>query len=117
MVHVSQMSTQYVRDPQEIVHIGDHVKVRVIEIDQQGRINLSMLFGEDGQPVEKKPFEPRERGHEEGNRESQPREYTPRVGGREFHDRPKHPLVEQFRREQESRQSGNRNFNRNKRSY
>jgi len=47
MVHVSQMSTNYVNNPEEIVKIGDKVKVRVMEIDDQHRVNLSMLFGED----------------------------------------------------------------------
>ncbi len=45
MVHVSQMSSAYVKDPNDVVHIGDKVKVRVLEVDDQGRINLSMKFG------------------------------------------------------------------------
>lgn len=48
MVHVSQMANEYVKDPADIVKIGDKVKVRVMEIDDQGRINLSMKFNEDG---------------------------------------------------------------------
>lgn len=55
MVHVSQMAAGFVSDPNTIVKIGDQVTVRVMEIDQQGRINLSMLFGEDA----KKPVPPR----------------------------------------------------------
>jgi polyribonucleotide nucleotidyltransferase len=47
MVHVSQMSTDYVNSPEDVVKVGDKVKVRVMEIDEQHRINLSMLFGED----------------------------------------------------------------------
>lgn len=47
MVHVSQMSTGFVNDPNEIVQLGQTVKVRVAEIDDQHRVNLSMLFGED----------------------------------------------------------------------
>ncbi len=47
MVHVSQLSTEFVSDPSTVVSIGQQVDVRVIEVDQQGRINLSMLFGED----------------------------------------------------------------------
>lgn len=47
MVHVSQLSTEFVSDPSTVVTIGQQVEVRVIEVDQQGRINLSMLFGED----------------------------------------------------------------------
>lgn len=42
MVHVSQMREGFVRNPNEVVSIGQKVKVRVSEIDEQGRINLSM---------------------------------------------------------------------------
>ncbi|HRN96187.1 MAG TPA: polyribonucleotide nucleotidyltransferase [Candidatus Levybacteria bacterium] len=52
MVHVSEMSTEYVKDPADVVQIGDSVKVRVKEVDDQGRINLSMLFGEDAEKKE-----------------------------------------------------------------
>ncbi|OGG29816.1 polyribonucleotide nucleotidyltransferase, partial [Candidatus Gottesmanbacteria bacterium RIFCSPLOWO2_01_FULL_46_9] len=51
MVHVSQMSTEYVGAPTDVVQIGQTVKVRVMEIDDQHRINLSMLFGEDAKKV------------------------------------------------------------------
>lgn len=47
LVHVSQMSTGFVQNPTDVVTIGQKVKVRVIEIDDQGRVNLSMLFGDD----------------------------------------------------------------------
>lgn len=49
MVHVSQMSVGFVGNPTDVVQLGQKVKVRVMEIDDQGRINLSMLFGEDAQ--------------------------------------------------------------------
>ena len=41
------MSNDFVKNPSDVVAIGDKVKVRVIEIDEQGRINLSMKFGPD----------------------------------------------------------------------
>jgi polyribonucleotide nucleotidyltransferase len=47
MVHVSQMSTGFVNKPEEVVKIGQKVHVRVMEVDDMHRINLSMLFGED----------------------------------------------------------------------
>jgi predicted RNA-binding protein with RPS1 domain len=50
------MATQFVGNPADVVTIGQKVKVRVIEIDEQRRINLSMLFGEDAN----KPVPPRE---------------------------------------------------------
>lgn len=46
LVHVSEMSPRFVEKPQEVVSVGQKVKVRVREIDDLGRINLSMLFGE-----------------------------------------------------------------------
>lgn len=56
MVHVSQMAAGFVNDPNDVVQIGQKVKVRVIEIDDQRRINLSMLFGEDARkPLERRP--------------------------------------------------------------
>ena len=47
LVHVSEMSTDYVQDPADVVTLDQKVKVRVKEIDDMGRINLSMKFGED----------------------------------------------------------------------
>lgn len=46
MVHLSQMSMEYVKTAEDIVQVGQEVKVRVMEIDDQGRINLSMLTEE-----------------------------------------------------------------------
>lgn len=77
MVHVSKMSTEFVKDPNDVVQIGQKVKVRVVEIDEQGRINLSMLFGAD---AEKQP-ERRAEGRQERRPQSE------------------HPLAMQFRRE------------------
>ena len=47
MVHVSQMSTGFVKNPSDVVTIGQKINVRVIEVDEQGRINLSMLSEEE----------------------------------------------------------------------
>ncbi len=44
LVHVSEMSESFVKDPHTIVKIGDKVTVRVREIDEMGRINLSMIL-------------------------------------------------------------------------
>jgi polyribonucleotide nucleotidyltransferase len=53
LVHVSQMASGFVSDPAQFVTEGQKVKVWVTEIDSQGRINLSMLFDDQGQPVVK----------------------------------------------------------------
>ncbi len=43
MVHVSKMANRFVKDPNEIVKIGQKVRVKVIEVDKMGRINLQLL--------------------------------------------------------------------------
>lgn len=44
MVHVSDMREDFVKDPADIVKVGDKVEVRVKEIDELGRLNLSMML-------------------------------------------------------------------------
>jgi polyribonucleotide nucleotidyltransferase len=44
LVHVSSMAEEFVKDPNEIVKIGDEVKVRVKKVDDMGRIDLSMIL-------------------------------------------------------------------------
>ncbi|RJQ35913.1 polyribonucleotide nucleotidyltransferase [Candidatus Microgenomates bacterium] len=84
MVHVSQMARGFVKNPTDVVSIGKKVQVKVIEIDEQGRINLTMLL--DG--IKEEP----NRGN---GPEQQPR--TPeRTAER---NQTVHPLTMQFRRE------------------
>jgi protein Tex len=43
LVHVSQLADRYVKNPFEVVSVGDIVKVKVVKIEaQRGRIGLSM---------------------------------------------------------------------------
>ena len=41
LVHVSQLAMHRVEKPEDVVHEGDEIMVKVIEIDDKGRINLS----------------------------------------------------------------------------
>lgn len=41
LVHISQLSNERVNKVEDVVNIGDEILVKVIEIDRQGRINLS----------------------------------------------------------------------------
>ena len=41
MVHISQLATRRVEKPEDVVHEGDEIMVKVTEIDDKGRINLS----------------------------------------------------------------------------
>ena len=43
LVHISEMSTQFVKNPSDIVSVGDIVKVKVIGIDKEKQeVKLSM---------------------------------------------------------------------------
>ena len=41
LCHISELDDNYVRTVSEVVKIGDMVKVKVIAIDDQGRVKLS----------------------------------------------------------------------------
>ena len=50
LVHISQLAPQRVERVEDVVKIGDQIMVKVVEIDSQGRINLSrkaVLGGSD----------------------------------------------------------------------
>jgi len=65
MVHVTDMGQEgFVKDAGDVVKIGQKVQVRVKEVDDQGRINLSMNMD----PSKDKPREERPRGGFGGDR-------------------------------------------------
>jgi len=57
LVHVSKMAPRYVANPADIVKIGQKVKVKILEVDERGRINLSMILDESApRPSPRKKF-------------------------------------------------------------
>ena len=51
LVHKSQMANRFVTDPNEIVKVGDIVKVKVMEVDMdRRRVGLSMRLDEKAEP-------------------------------------------------------------------
>jgi uncharacterized protein len=52
LVHVSQLADRFVKDPSEVVKVGDKVKVRVLEVDlQRRRIALTRKSGVPDAPA------------------------------------------------------------------
>lgn len=68
LVHVSNMSTEYVGDPETVVQLGDSVHVRVAEIKDDGKIGLSMLSEEEQAAVAAERKERSERNGDRGDR-------------------------------------------------
>ncbi|HRK57515.1 MAG TPA: Tex family protein, partial [Burkholderiaceae bacterium] len=67
LVHISALAERFVKDPHEVVKAGDHVKVKVLEVDiKRQRIALSMRLG-DGAPL-REASQPAHRAREEGQR-------------------------------------------------
>lgn len=77
LVHISKLDVKHVEKVEDVVNVGDEIKVKLVEIDQQGRLNLSRrdalieLDGLKAEPEEPRPprppraprpFRPRENG-------------------------------------------------------
>lgn len=58
LVHISQLARERVAKVEDVVSVGDEVMVKVMEIDNQGRVNLSRKVLLPEEPKEKK--EPKE---------------------------------------------------------
>ena len=58
MIHISKLAHKRVEKVEDVLQIGDEVLVKVIEIDKQGRINLSR---KDALPKEEKGNKNREK--------------------------------------------------------
>lgn len=48
LIHISDMSSEFVNDPNDVVDIGQTVTVKVKEVDDLGRINLTMNMDDNG---------------------------------------------------------------------
>ncbi len=56
LVHVSCLSTQYVKDPHEVVKAGAVVKVKVLEVDlPRQRISLTLRLDDEAAPARREP--------------------------------------------------------------
>ncbi len=102
LVHISDMSEDFVKDPGDVVKIGDKVKVRVKEVDEMGRLNLSMLLSGDKKRPRSRPRESKPRTFDRGRRTMRPRwtrQSGPRrrsSGGPHF---PKSRLLDQYKKD------------------
>ncbi len=91
LVHISEIANTYVNDVNEFLKLGDKVKVRVLAVTPDGKINLSIKKAE---PAPERP----------NNRSAQPAgQVSGPSGDAAFEDR-----LKQFMQESDSRMAGNR---------
>ena len=71
LVHVSEMKNERVEKPTDVVSEGQEVKVKVLEIDNRGKVRLSMrvVDQETGEELEDTRPPKAPRGDREGGRE------------------------------------------------
>jgi len=80
LCHVSELSDDFVKRVTDVVHIGDKVKAKVIDVDEQGKIKLSIkaVEGEQGEGAPSR---------DSSSQEEEPRERSDRKERRERRDR------------------------------
>lgn len=74
LVHISQLDVNRVEKVGDVVKLGDQIEVKLMKIDEEGRLNLSrkaLLPGGEGAAEEmNRPRKPRSEGHDRDRRHS-----------------------------------------------
>ena len=110
LVHISEIAYSYVNDVKDHLKEGQEVKVKVIGIDENGRINLSIKKAEEpapgARPERRAPRAPSAapRQHMGGGRQGVPPANGP-SGDQSFEDKLKH-----FMQESDSRMADNKMY-------
>lgn len=87
LVHISEVSNSFVKDINEILTVGQTVKVKVISIAENGKIALSI---KQAMPREEKPQAQQPRPRPQGERKFQPKkqeqkpQFNPNVPPEEY---------------------------------
>jgi uncharacterized protein len=75
LVHISQLADRFVKDPRTLVSPGDHVKVKVLEVNlEKNQISFSMK-GIAGNPGAAEPRAHQPREHRENREHREPRKH------------------------------------------
>ncbi|TWI53217.1 S1 domain-containing RNA-binding protein [Halalkalibacter nanhaiisediminis] len=87
LVHISEVADNYVKDINEVLKVGDEVLVKVVNVEQDGKIGLSIRKAQDRPDRPDRPERPARPSRPEGSgRPSRPfnsqRPNRPQGGGR-----------------------------------
>ena len=113
LVHISEVANAFVSDINEHVQMGQTVKVRVLSIADDGKINLSIKRAQEQpqnrQSFSERPAKPRQSGPRP-ERQSEPRgAVNPPSADQSFEDR-----LKKFMQESDSRIADNRMYSERK---
>ena len=102
LVHISEVANAFVADVNDYVQVGQSVKVKVLSVSPEGKINLSMkkaVPAEAAQPERPRPQPP----HREAPRPAPVQQAAPPTADQAFEDR-----LKKFMQESDSRIADNR---------
>lgn len=94
LVHISKLTDRHIAKVEDVVNVGDTVKVEVMEIDKMGRINLRALDvtvpeGYEEAPMSRDSRRPERRLEGDRNSRQQPRSGTGQQGRQDGRERGK----------------------------
>lgn len=107
LVHISEIANTFVNDVHDYVQDGQTVKVKVIGISPDGKINLSIKKAEEQPRPERRPPRPQSQQQPRqpyGSRQPMPRANGP-TGDESFEDK-----LKQFMQESDSRMADNKMY-------
>ena len=107
LVHISEIASTFVNDVHDYVQDGQTVKVKVIGISPDGKINLSIKKAEEQPRPERRPPRPQSQQQPRqpyGSRQPMPRANGP-TGDASFEDK-----LKQFMQESDSRMADNKMY-------
>lgn len=67
LVHISEVANEYVKDVHDFLKVQDKVNVKVLSIDEKGKIGLSIKRTQPAPAPEKKEFRPKHEFHHHNN--------------------------------------------------
>jgi len=110
LVHISEISNTYVSEVSDFVKVGQEVKVKVLSINEAGKINLSIKKAEE-QPKQAtaRPYVPKAQPKSEQPAYSQRTAANPPSDNQDFEDR-----LKKFMQESDSRIADNRRYSEHK---
>lgn len=122
LVHISEVANAYVSDINEHLSNGQEVKVKVIGITPEGKINLSIKKAVEAPPAQERP----QRRSEDRPQRSAPPQSAPKAqqayAPREVYqpqksaDQSFEDKLKQFMQESDSRMSGNKLYDQSRKS-
>jgi len=89
LVHISEVANTFIANVEEHLSVGQQVKVKILSVDEKGRVNLSIKQAEEKKPEVKqeKPrqYQPRQQAPSRPSRPPQ-EEVLPKSENRDFED-------------------------------